>query len=354
MKTQIQLILATVVITVLIWVYADLTSHETCDVHLPVKLAVPPNSDLVVRADGALSDKPDVVEIRVRLIGPKAAISKLERDKQTQGLALEIPVVTPEAGADDVRRPMDIREYINGWAGDRGFQVESLSRQTIEYTVDRIVWIHLVVEADPGPFAEDLKDIPKVEPSKVRARLLASQRDRHATAPRRLIVPIGNQLATHTDGTIEKSLVGQKWQGLDVTYIPNRVVVTVAWQEGGKRQRISSIPLWTLWPADPPEGYRIVWDNEADLVQHIEVVIPPGKPRPLMNTDVIAFVRIVREDFPPEPSSSTETAPAGGGIPLTREVRFHFPKGFEDVRVESPPRNVQFHLVREDITQPPG
>ena len=353
MKTQIQLILATLVITVLIWVYADLSSHEPYEVYLPVKLVVPPKSELMVHIEGALPGKPDVIEIQVRLIGPKAAISKLERDKRSQGLALEIPVASPEAGTDDVRRSVDISEYINDWARKRSFQVESLSRLMIEYTVDRFVEIVIAVEADPGVFVDDLDGMPVIEPATVRARLLASQRDRYASAPKRLLVPISNLLEARTDGTFEKSLVGLPWQGLDVTYTPDGVEITVAWQAGVKHQQIRTIPLRTLWPADPPESqYRIVWDDDADLVQHIDVTIPPGKPRPLTNTDVIAFVMIEREDFPPEPSSPTATAPAGEGASVTREVRFHFPKGFKDVRVVSPPQKVRFHLVREAITQP--
>jgi len=355
MKTQIQLILATVAITVLIWVYADLSSHESDEVRLHVKLAVPPNSPLVVHADGALPDKPDTVEIRVKLSGPKAAIRKLDRDRRTRGLALlRIEVASPEAGAGEVQRPVDIGEHINGWASDRGFQVESLSRQTIEYTVDRIVEIDIVVEADPGLFAEYLEGMPRVEPPTVRVRLLASQRDRHATAQKRLIIPIGNQLGTRTDGTFDQSLVGLQWQGLDVTFEPNQVEITVAWKAGGTPQQLRSIPLKVLWPAKPPEGYRIDWDSEADLMQHIDVMIPPGKPRQLMNTDVRAFVEIVPDDFPDAPSSPTETAPAGAGAPVTREVQFYFPEGFKDVRVVSQPYQVKFHLVREDVTPPGG
>jgi len=355
MKTQIQLILATVVITVLIWVYADLSSHESDEIYLPVKLVVPPNSDLVIHLDSALTHKADVVEIRVRLAGPKAAIRKL-RDERMQGGDLEIEVASPEAGKLGVERSVDISEYINEWAHKRGVQVESRSRQSIEYTLDQFVEIEIALEADPGIYEKDLEELPRVEPATVRARLLASRRDRLVSAPKRLILPISNQLEKleiRTDSSFQKSLIGLPWQGLDVTYTPNRVKIEVKWRSGGKRQPISAIPLQTIWPADPPEGYyRVIWDDEADLVQHIDVMIPPGKPRLLTNMDVKAYVSIELEDFPVAPASPAETTSFRDGASVTREVRFIFPPGFEDVRVVSQSEKVRFHLTREDIAEP--
>lgn len=357
MKTQIQLILATVVITVLIWVYADLSSHESYDVYLPVKLVVPPNSDWVVHLDSASADKSDLLEIRVWLLGPKAVITKLRDERERpEEFVLEVEVAIAEGAKVGIERSVDVTEHVNEWARKKGLLVENLSRQSIEYSLDKFVEVEISVEADPGIYEKDLEGLPRVEPASVQARLLASQRDRLHVAPRPLILPISSELEkleTRTNTTFEKPLVNLPWQGLNVTYTPKRVTVTVEWRSGGKRQPISAIPLQTIWPADPPEGYyRVVWDNEADLVQHIDVIIPPGKPRPLTNMDVKAYVNIEREDFPVGPTGPTETPSIQEGAAVMREVRFIFPPGFEDVRVVSQPEKVRFHLKREDIAAP--
>ena len=134
-----------------------------------------------------------------------------------------------------------------------------------------------------------------------------------------------------------------------MTYTPEQVTITVARRQGVETYRLTAIPLHEMWPSYRPEGdYRIEWADEDDQVQHIEVVVPAGKPRTLTNKDVIAFVTIDREDLIPQADGQgTTTAPATVSREgILREVHFVFPPDFEDVRVVPPLPKVRFKVVR--------
>lgn len=343
MKTQIQLIVATAFLTVLVWVYADLASQEARDVELTLRLNVPAASDIVVRIDGSLPETPDSVRLAAKLAGAKAAIGRLEIEERSRGLSIKLPFPATGVRSDEIK----VRDEVQKWASGRGLHVVGLGREFIRYAVDRFVEIEITLEADPGVFANELKGPPRVEPAKVKARLLASQRDERASAERRLILPIEEQLRNRSSDSFEESLARQKWQGLDVTFVPERVTVSVTRRQGFETYRLTAIPLCELWPSYRPEGeYRVEWANEDDQVQHIEVIVPAGKPRVLTNKDVIAFVSIDREDLAPEPKTSTETAPAASREGIPRQVHFVFPPGFEDVRVVPPLPKVRFKVVK--------
>ncbi|HOW72726.1 MAG TPA: hypothetical protein PKY77_19165 [Phycisphaerae bacterium] len=348
MKTQIQLIVATAFLTVLVWVYADLASQETRDIELTLRLNVPTGSDLVVRMEGSLPETPDKMQVAVKLGGAKAAIGKLEIEEGRGGLTLKLPMPATGTRSDEIK----VRDEVQKWASGRGLHVLGLSREFIRYTVDRFVEVEITLEADPGVFANELKGPPRVEPAKVKARLLASQRDERASAERRLVLPIEEQLRNRSSDSFEEQLARQKWQGLDVTFVPDQVTISVTRRQGFETYRLTAIPLCELWPSYRPEGeYRVEWADEDDQVQHIEVIVPAGKPRVLTNKDVIAFVSIEREDLAPEPKTITETAPAVSREGIPREVHFVFPPGFEDVRVVPPLPKVRFRVVK--VATPP-
>lgn len=358
MKTRAQLILATVGLTLLIWVYADLTSQESHEATLTIKLVVPLGSDSVIQIVGQDSttepgfDTSAAVPVQVTLAGPKAAIADLEHLRRSEGLVIEVPVPIGEGGGSDVLRTVDIREQVARWARERSLRVVDLSRQFVGYKLDHYVKIDLTVEATAGVFADKLQGPPRVEPPQVKARLLASQRDRYAGADRKLEVSIEQQLRTGSEDTLDVPLAGLRWQGLEVTYIPDRVAVSVVRQHEFITHRITAIPLYELWPAYRPEAgnYRIEWEDREPPLQHIEVMVPPGKPRLPDNKDVIAYVTIEPDDLKQatQDKIAAETAPAGTRAGILREVRFIFAEGFEDVRAIGPRPTVRFRVVRTD------
>ena len=358
MRKQIQLILATIGLTALIWVYADLTSQESYEVTLTVRLSVPAGSESVIRLKGSSAqadadfDTAATVPIQVTLVGPKAAIADIEHLRRSQGLMVDIPVSIGESRTPDVIRTADIRENITRWARDHSLRIVDLSRQLIEYQIEQYVKKDLTIEVTVGALADKLKAPPRVDPAQVKVRLLASQWDQLATVDKKLEVSIEQELRTSSQDTFEKSLVGLRWHGLDVTYIPDIVQITVQRSQEVETTRITAVPMYELWPAYRPEEglFRVEWEDGEAPLQHIEVSVPAGTPRLPTNKDVIAYVTIEPEDLQQasKETNGAETAPAGTRAGIPRPVRFIFADDLKDVRVISLPPTVRFRVVRVD------
>lgn len=359
MKLQIQLIAATLALTVLIWVYADLASHEAAEIRLPVQLMAPVGSDAVihVEAQGATSDaRTNIIQITATVSGSKSAIAEMFREQRRQAIApLEVPIAAGDVESSARLRSVDIREVVKAWARQRSLHLaEELTRPTINYRVDRYVWKDLTVKADAGAARQELEADPRVEPAKIKMRLLASQLDQYASAEPLLTLDIQEQLAQRLNDRFDMPLAGVRWNGLDVTYQPDIVSVIVQRGQGFVTHRINTIRLNEVWPAYRPDGeYRIVWADDEEKVQHIEVKVPRGKPLPT-NQDVIAYVQIDREDLEAATltTDTTQTAPAAGRAELLKEVHFVFDEPFKDVRLSGPPPVVRLRVARLPTDQP--
>lgn len=362
MKTQVQLVLATIGLTLLIWVYADLTSQEVDEVTLTVRLAVPVGSDSVIYAETAPVetetgfDTAVSVPVQATVVGPKAALADLEHLRRSKGLLIEVPVLTTEAGSPDVIRTIDIRPYLVPWARERSLRIVALSRTAVQYRLDHFVRVDLTVEVTAGNQAEKLRGPPLVEPPQVRARLLASQRDMLPTDDRRLEVSIEQDLRAGSEDSFEKSLAGLRWHGIEATYTPSIVKISVQRREGVATIPITSIPTYEMWPAYRPEQgqFRIEWEDGEAPLQHIEVSVPAGTPGLPTNKDVTAYVTITPEDLKQASAAAraTDTAPAEVRASVRRPVRFVFSEEFKGVRVVSLPSEVRFRVVRVDPPVP--
>ena len=358
MKTQVQLILATIGLTVLIWVYADLTSQEAYQVTVTVRLSVPVASDSVICLKNAPAetdtgfDTSATVPVEATVVGPKAALADLEHLRRSEGLVVEVPVATSGTSDPNVVQQVDIRGYVVRWARERSLRIVDLSRSFVEYRLNHYVKIDLTVEVTAGSQAEKLKGIPRVDPPQVKARLLAGHLDRLAASGRKLEVSIEPELRAGTENTFDKSLAGLRWHGLDVTYTPNRVKITVQRREDVKTVRITSIPMCEMWPAYRPEQgqFRVEWEDGEAPLQHIEVEVPAGPSRLPTNKDVFAYVSIEPDDLKQAARDGklAETMPAGTRAGVPRPVRFIFTDEFKDARITSPAPAVRFHVVRVD------
>ncbi|HSW44715.1 MAG TPA: hypothetical protein VLM89_04000 [Phycisphaerae bacterium] len=359
MKSRAQLILATCGLTVLIWIYADLISQEAYEATLSVKLSVPTASEAVIQVAGAPGaseggwETTVTVPVTTNLVGSKGAIAEIEHLKRTNALVIEVTVTDTEPQPADVLKRIDIRQRVSEWARKNSLRVFDLSPSFIDLKEDRYVSIDLAVEASAGVFADKLQGPPRVEPAKVRARLLASERDRLAPADRKLQISIEEQLRTGSQEAFTVSLAGRRWQGLEVTCVPDQVRVTVQRRHDLITHRITSVPLYELWPAYRPDQglFHIDYEDGESPLQHIEVAVPPGTRLPT-NTDVVAYVKVEPDDLKQaSQDKAAETAPAGSAgtrTAIPREVKFIFSQEFEGVTVISPTPIVRLRIVQAD------
>lgn len=348
MKVHFRLLLETAFLTVMIWTYADQASYDSYEGFVAVRIDTP--ADVVATIEGSRGGPAEVVQIPMKLRGPKAAVRKLQMEKGTAANPFTLSVdisddLEPHVSHireiyDDVARLPAIR--------DRGLQLEELSRQTIIFTLDRYVSIPLRVEADAGKFSEALDGKPVIQPETVTVKVLESELKRRGTPEPRRVIPIEESIRTRADETTARFTVplGNKWEGMQARFEPEQVTVSVQLTRSYERAKITVIPLRVNLPPDIAGGdYEIEWQTRADRLQDIDVRMPIGKP-PLANTDVDAYIKIEKSDLPSELLPATTTAPSTEGW-IQREIRFAFPPGYQDVQVDGPPRLVKFRIRKK-------
>lgn len=360
MKTHIKLIAATIVLTVMIWVYADLSTHEVQQIPVVIEPVVPAHSDLRIQATGVetVSGRVPRLELMLKMSGSKAALREIEIERQrSKGQSVRIPIQVKETVGPDTLGAEEIREYITEWARQHSLQLADPIRQSIEYMVDRWIDIDAAIEADVGPFAEQLRGPVNVEPNQVKVGILESQIVNSPLAKGRLVVSIVDDLRKRSEDDLNLDiLLRDYWRGAEtVKFQPERVRINVRRKEGSTRQRLTAIPLHELWPSNRAKGlFKIVWSDDQDLVQHIDVVVPASRPRALTSNDVTAYVVVEPEDLVAEssPTSTSPAAPAEGRDHIPRDVHFVFAPGFQDVKILPPLPKVRFKVVRADESSP--
>ncbi|MCL2329771.1 MAG: hypothetical protein FWC56_00540 [Phycisphaerae bacterium] len=355
MKTQIQLILATVGLTILIWVYADQQGYRTVDFSVAIRIATLPEYVPQILGSPTDSDSPGTGLVMVSARGPNAAIRRLNLQRP---LTREVTVPVNEIQTIGSQQ-VDVYKAIEKDLFDRGLQLLSVKpSNSIMVAFDH--WEKQVVEVQPdaGTFAEAIKGNLRVEPMTVTAKVLSSElNSTTSTLEKRLILPIEDLLRTQsaqqTEFNFPVPLQDKKWQGLKVVWEPNVVQVQGQLQQRYEDVELKLIPLRVVLPRDwPCDKYQIAWADERDRLQKVSLKVPVGKPRALTNTDVIAMISLDASLIPSEPAndsaSATTTQPVAEAepSPFSRPVRFVFPEGFEDVKLVSPPSEVKFRIVK--------
>lgn len=355
MKTQIQLILSTIALTILIWTYADQAGHDTYTTTVLVKYTGPPQpgNPVVLRVAGAQADAPDLIRVEVTLRGPKSAVRRLEKDDASGRFSLAVVVTNemspgrqpPRDVFNDLSRLPEIR--------NRGLVLQKVSPATVTLEVDRYKNVDVDVELLTGAFEKLLSGKPIVKPEKVTARVLESKLEQGRTLPP-LRLSIEDELQARSEqagGTFSFDLpLRSTWPGIDATFAPDHVRVTARLTRRTVRERITLIPLSVLVKVQNFFGrYDIQWQDETGghLMQAIDVRVPLEKAGQLKGSMVDAYVTIDDADLPKELPGAPSTEPASSPQTwIERDVRFVFPPGFEDVKVEGPPRTVKFRIVK--------
>lgn len=347
MRPQFQLILATVGLTVLIWVYADQQGYKNVNFQIAVTVSTPPG--IVAHVENAVSDANQTALVSVTTRGPNVAIRELPLNR-TPVLTVTIPMT--ENVTIEQPRVIDIQEPVAAALRERGLQLLTVNPVTVTAHFDRLIKREVELQVDAGAFHQALAGAPQIDPPVAQATLLASQMPDDTTGTEsRLVLPIEEELRTQAvenDFEFNISLKNRKWQGIEVKWEPESVTVRGRLQQLYTDVELRLIPLRVLLPWDwPSDEYEIQWVDENDRVQKIQLKVPVGKPNVLTNTDVIAFISIDDAFIPqaPLPTVDTTTQPAAEPSPFSQTVRFVFPPGFEDVKVVSPPATVKFRIV---------
>ncbi len=360
MKTQLQLIATTIALTVLIWVYADQSAYDFYQTTVLVRYAPPPEPDnpLVVRVRDGRGEAKEALRVELTFRGPKSAIRRLEKDDTSGRFTLSVPL--PEELAPGLQAPRDVYDDLARLPEirNRGVVLQRVQPRSVQLDIDRYRSIETTVEIGAGSFEKALTGPPDVHPVKVLARVLESQLPESGRLPP-LRLSIEENLQNRAEQTSGRFLfdvpLRSVWPGIDATFTPDHVRVSVHLGDRTTSERITLIPLGVLVE---PEGffnrYDIEWQDQtgAQFTQTVNVRMPLDKAGQLKGNMIDAYVTIRDSDLPKDLPGVT-TMPATQESWTEREVRFVFPPQFENVQIEGPPKTVKFRIKRKsDLTSP--
>jgi len=354
MMTQLKLLLMTVILTAIIWVYADQSSQGNASSLVTIRLVPSNPNDLlpVIESPAARgAGEAGTARIRVDFSGPKSAIRRLTNDERVG--TIEFSIRLPEDWTTG-RRTLNLADALNRapQVRERGLYALSTSPGVLDIVMDRWATATFTVQADVGAMAANLAGPVVVQPKTVMGRMRESHLARLGTSDPVVVVPVQEWLRD-AQGKIGPIVIPlpRTIRDMPVEFQPSEVVITATLTQKTVSRRLSPIALSVLLNPDMMGQYRILWGDDADRTQAITVRVPPDRAESLSPQDVHAFVIIGREDVAPKTAGTASANGAGEGW-VTRTVQFVFPPGYEDVRIEGPSPSVRLKVVEVSSPTP--
>ena len=317
------------IVTVLIWVYADMEFIDDRPFDADIQLVTSASQSLVLLS-------PSKVAVRFKLRGNRASLDDFQRALAEKNGILEYD---PSIKFGPGEHPIDTRDILEQSASlsKRGLSVVSVSLGRIDAHLDRRVGKKVPVEFNP---TGGILDGPaKIEPTTVTAYLPDSRWKQVGPDPtvRTVLVdlskvasdkPFPVELIRAVDGvpaeldrtTVQVTVKVQQLTGVKTIRVAVRVVVPYTWLEDG------------TW-----ENYDFKRKNPANWVQKITVSGPKGDLKDLDAEHVDAY--IVLTDAHRKPAADA------GATYSEATVQFRFPEKLRVKLVGEPPK-LQFRLEK--------
>lgn len=347
MMTQVKLIAATLVLSIVVWIYADQSSQSRVSAEVWVRLTARPGWLPIVRlpAQQATQDA-SVVRVRAELAGPKAATRRLAGEEQVGRIELTVPV--PDTWGTG-EHPIDLVEALNKSQKllDRGLHVESVAPESVTVLLDEWATETFRVVVDAGPFKKSLEQDVIVIPSRVQGRFRKSLRSRFGDAEPIVAVNVQSWLAGAAGqvGPIKVALPDTV-SGVPVTFEPREVAFTAVLTKT-EPIKLARIVVDVKVPPDMLGHYTVTFADEGDRLQDASVLLPADQADILRPEDVTAYVQIRPEDAQAAPGTGT----ADGEGWVMREVHFVFPEGFDAVLAGDAPQ-IKLKVMRVPTPEP--
>lgn len=352
--TQIKLIASTLVLTAIIWVYADSLSQGSRNVVVLVRLEAANPQEAVpvlvgVAADG-MADT-DVVRVRAELSGANLAVRRLAGVQM-----LDISVRIPEDQTGQ-QRTLDLVTAINESAEirERGLRAVTASPQVVDVFVDRWMTVSFTVQPDRGRYAASVPpERILLQPTVVKGRLRESHLKQLGTDTP--VVPLRVQeLLTDAQDTVGPISVRlpRSVGDIPVTFEPAEVEFSAMLSRKTVLRQLLAIPVGVLVKnSDMLGDYRIEWADAGDRFVDIEVQVPADRAASLVPQSVQAFVVIDKADAVIEAGALASGAAAARYV--RRTVEFVFPPGYEGVQCVGDPPTVQLRVTENAKPAPTG
>ena len=338
MKEVIRNVLAVVLLTATIWVWADLEQQREQTLIVPVEVNVPPG--FVV-----LDVAPD--RVKVRLKGPEGEIQALERTPEgsPEQKVCRFTVTDP---AKLQRRALRLRaaEGFHQW-DDRRLKVLAVTTvqddpsPEITVRIGRLVQVAVpVVVSVKGATPAD----SAARPPEVKATVLESELTKVPPTKRYAVAPI--EVRTIPENRVIEETVPLDprlggTDGVDAEFAPKRVTVTVTLVSAVATKTLQKIPITSDMPFEILKTYQVVFqDGTPPLPVDLTVEGPREVVERLTPGQVSLQLVITPADKPVEQGTWIGREPRVVGLP-------------PEVKVVDPLPTVNFNLKRREEAQPP-
>jgi hypothetical protein len=331
MSERIRNLLAVVVLTAVIWVWADLELAKEDSLDVPVEVAVPP--DFIVR-----SVRP--AHLLVKFKGPKGEIEEL---KQTPD-ALVCRLAPSGTDLRTGRVGLRARDGFAQWDPYRLSDLEISDDEPqvpdgeVFVDLDRRVRVRVPVKVAITGYT--VKGQPAVEPPDVSALVAESDLARLPEAKRyasaRLTIPAPpKDLQVDREVALEPRLGGP--DGIEAVFEPPAVRVTAQLESTVTPKTLAQVPILISGPPEMLNTYEVIFQEDADRLIDLVVEGPRQLVEPLTAQDVRVELALAPDDRPTSEGTWIPRVPKVIGLPAGVDVAGPLPTINFNLRKRSEP-----------------
>ncbi|HET6442330.1 MAG TPA: hypothetical protein VFH53_08135 [Phycisphaerae bacterium] len=314
MNERIRTLFAVVVLTAVIWVWADLELTQEAALEVPVAVSAPP--DYLVRRI-----TPDRVFVKFK--GPKGEIDELRATPDA--LACRITL----AGAD-LKTGRVVARAVDGFDHWKPYRLSlmgitdengQVTRGEVVVDLDRLVRLRVPVK--PIITGYTVTGQPTVDPPEVTAVVAESalaalpEAKRYASA-RLAVTAAPKDLQIERDVALEPRLGGA--DGIEATLKPPTVHVTAQLESTLSTKTLTQIAILIAGPPEMLNTYDVVFQEDADRLIDLQVQGPRQLVEPLTGQDVRVELLLAPDDRPTGEGTWIPRVPKVFGLPVGVEV----------------------------------
>ncbi|MFA5863468.1 MAG: hypothetical protein WC975_02145 [Phycisphaerae bacterium] len=333
LKKTIRPIGTTVVLSCLIWIYADQINNENTVELVTLQVAPQPGSDLVVEMQD-----PPTGQLQVTFAGPRADLDKFRREMGNEKFKY---YVQPEEVKEDTL-VKDSSEILGAILRKdyKTISVREVKPAQVTIFVDRLITVSMPVRVSTGTTKTTT---PVIKPAEVKVTLSRSAYQSLYDVDKFLVVDIENELHNKVeDRAIDEDFaLPQVVLGQPVTTDPTRVKIQLRVQQQFQTKSFAISQIEQLGPNDIFTKYRV---DIRDPQITVELKGPAELINNLKPQNIIAYIRLDQEDTL---RSWTTYFP--------RDVQFILPEGIKlntDKITRQP--GILFKLVELQTAAPPA
>jgi hypothetical protein len=325
----------TIVLTVLIWMYADQLNSENVTDLVSLQVLAPSGADFNVTIK-----EPENSQVQATFTGPREQFERLRRDLESGKFSLKYYVTPEDASSDTYIK--DTTDILNSLLRKTypGVSVLESKPPLVKGTIDHLISVTMPIRVITGTTKTST---PVITPDKAKVQISKSVYSELKEGERFIVVDIENELQDKPEDKAvdEEFPLPQTILGKPVITDPTRVRIQLQIQQqfASASFNLSKTQLMVLGPSELLSRYRVdIRDPQLTVV----VRGPVEQIQRLDPQNIEAYLEI-------EPDDMYRQYPAY----FPRQVKFLLPDGIKlDQENMSRPPEVAFKLIDQQAATP--